>query len=133
MFSWTSLIKDILKKRPYEDITIPKSLIDHPLESGFIETVGGPQGQIKDYELILPDARRIHVREFEDHYKAHWDKLSPKVDPLGHLRKDAPEWLLFLAGMSGAAIGYFTSKKLENIVYGMLLGVFIGALIVEDQ
>ena len=34
------------------------------------------------------DHRKIHVREFENNYRTHWDIVTSSVDVLGHLRHD---------------------------------------------
>ena len=41
----------------------------------------------------------LHIREYEEYYTTHMDKIDPRKDPLGHLMIDAPEYLvgLFLA------------------------------------
>jgi len=132
MLSWAAWIWKILRMKPHEDITIPKRLVRHPLEDGFTKTFGEYQGQIMDYELTLADGRRIHVREFKDYYKAHWDRISPKVDPLEHLRVDAPGWWVLFAGLAGAALSYLMSKRPENTVNGLILGMIFGVLTIES-
>ncbi len=118
--------------KPHRDLKIPKHLVRHPLDEGFVETLGEPQGQIMDYELTLADGRRIHVREFEDHYAVHWDKISPKVDPVEHLRVDAPDWWVLLAGFIGATLGYLMSKRSDSAVSGLILGTLFGILTTEN-
>lgn len=107
----------------------------NPLEDDFTETfLSEPQGQLRDYELTLPDGKRIHVREFEDKYRAHWDIISPSVDILEHLRHDAPHWLITLCSLGATAITYLvsrdTEKALSAAVLGFLLG--IGMVITEE-
>lgn len=45
--------------------------------------------------------KNLHVREYNDHYTVHIDKIDPRKDPLGHLLIDAPE---FLAGIMSAIL-----------------------------
>jgi len=71
--NWTEIIFKVLKLRAHEDLVIGKSILSHPKVAGFIKTLGEPQSQIADYELVLEDGRRIHVREYEDYYKVHRD------------------------------------------------------------
>ena len=77
----------------------------------------------------MPDGRRIHVREFENHYRAHWDIVSPSVDVLEHLRCDVPHWLVTLCSLGASAITYLilrdSKKALSAAVLGFLLGVII--------
>jgi hypothetical protein len=58
---------------------------------GFVETVlGDPEGCLRQYR----NANRLHVREYEDYFEIHEDKIDPRVDPLGHLIRDSPETLV---------------------------------------
>jgi hypothetical protein len=51
----------------------------------------------------------LHIREYDDCYTAHMDKIDPRKDPLGHLLADAPE---YLAGSVFASyIGYKASQE----------------------
>jgi hypothetical protein len=129
MSSWLLWIQKVLEKEAHEDITIPKHLVNHPLCEGFTKTFGEPQGQTGDYELTLLDGRRIHVREYRYCYKAHWDKVSPKVDPLKHLIYDAPKWWLIVSALAGATLNCLISKRKENIVNGLLFGAVLGAVV----
>ena len=38
----------------------------------------------------------LHIREYDDYYTTHIDKIDPREDPLGHLILDAPEYLVGL-------------------------------------
>ena len=38
----------------------------------------------------------LHIREYDEYYTTHMDKIDPRVDPLGHLMIDAPEYLVGL-------------------------------------
>ena len=104
---WKKIINEVLKRRPHQNIIVSKHhLAKHPSECGFVKTLGIPRGQINDYELTLKDGRRVHVVEFKDYYKVHWDILSPRVSPLGHLICDAP-YLLILPPLffTGVLVG----------------------------
>jgi len=85
----------------HTDIIIPKSLIPDPEAEGFIRTLGEPRGQKADYELTLEDGKRIHLLDYGDHYKAHWDWFSPLVDPVKHLLYDSPQWLAVIIAAVG--------------------------------
>lgn len=49
----------------------------------------------------------LHIREYDNHYTVHRDKIDPRTDPLAHLVVDAPEYLVaILAAISvGKQIG----------------------------
>src|SRR5919106_3298573 len=51
----------------------------------------------------------LHIREYDDYYTVHRDKIDPRKDSLGHLSVDAPE---YLAGSVFASyIGYKASQE----------------------
>jgi hypothetical protein len=127
MYSWFSIIPLILSKPPHVDVTIPSHIVPDPEEEGFKETLGEFQGQVADYVLTLNDGRRIHVRKFGKSYKAHWDKVSPSIDFIGHLRHDAPHWWIILCCLGGAGIGYLFSE--EDRTSGALSEGAIGFLL----
>jgi len=124
MDEWASIIRGTLKLRPHEDIVIPRSKVKHPLHVGFKRSIGEPKGQIADYRLRLIDGRSIHVREYKDCYKVHWDIVDPSVNPIEHLRYDAPHWysmILYTAGVVGGAL---TARVLRgNPMLGGLFGI----------
>jgi len=133
MLSWRDFICKILENPPHVDITISKHLVANPLEEGFTETfLSEPQGQLRDYELILPDGKRIHIREFKDRYRAHWDIVSPSVDVLEHLRRDAPHWPITLCSLGASAITYLISRDTEKALSAAVLGFLLGAVITEE-
>ncbi|MGH9987275.1 MAG: hypothetical protein ACRD8W_25295 [Nitrososphaeraceae archaeon] len=75
-------------------IIVPKSvrpIIDYP------ETVlGNKCGASRQFRL-----GKLHIREYDNYYSVHTDKISPINDPLGHLIADAPEYLVgILSGIS---------------------------------
>ena len=53
----------------------------------------------------------LHIREYDDKYLVHMDKVDPRQDPLGHLVHDAPEILI------GVASGIIAGKKVASSVY----------------
>ena len=53
----------------------------------------------------------LHIREYDNHYTVHRDKIDPRKDPLVHLLMDAPEYLI--AVLSAVSVG----SKVGNTVY----------------
>lgn len=70
-----------------------RPIIDYP------ETIlGSKRGAIRQFRY-----GNLHIREYDDHYTAHLDKIDPRKDPIGHLLIDAPEYLIpFLPAFSFA-------------------------------
>jgi hypothetical protein len=86
----------------HTDVTIPKIGMPSPLAAGFQNRLGDPAGQIANYGLPLDDGREVHLKEYSDKYLGHWDFASAIKDPIMHLVKDSPGWLV--AGAIGAII-----------------------------
>jgi len=64
--------------------------------------------------------RNLHVREYNDHYTVHIDKIDPRKDPLGHLLIDAPEFLVCIMSailarkLVGSAISHIQRAEDDN-------------------
>jgi hypothetical protein len=88
------------------EIEIPKE-VRHFMLQGVKETVlGQKKGAKKQYRY-----GNLHIREYDDKYLVHMDKIDPRQDPLGHLIHDAPEILI------GVASGIIAGKKVASIFY----------------
>jgi len=88
--SQDEVIHIVLGLPPHTDLIVSKK--EWQLPKNAKKTLGEPRGQKADWEIVLPDRRRIHIVEFEKFYKIHWDFVSPYENPLAHLKKDAPHW-----------------------------------------
>lgn len=60
-----------------------RPIIEYP--ETFLGTKRGAKRQFRHGNL--------HIREYDDYYTTHMDKIDPREDPLGHLMIDAPEYL----------------------------------------
>ena len=92
--TWQFVQMKVLQKNCHEDIIIQKIQLIHPKKAGFYESIGDPQGQIADYRKPLNDGKSIHTREYNDHYRIHWDYFDPVRNIVGHMIFDAPQWLI---------------------------------------
>ena len=54
----------------------------------------------------------LHIREYDDKFLVHNDRIDPRIDPVGHLVHDAPEVLIGLA--CAVFGGSQIAKKLYN-------------------
>lgn len=91
---------------PWEEIEIPKEVL-HFMPEGAEETkLGQKNGAKKQYRY-----GRLHIREYDDKYLVHMDKVDPRENPLGHLISDAPEVLV------GLACAVFGGKKVAANVF----------------
>ncbi len=126
MHGWVSIIRKVLTLKPHEDMLIPKASVKHPLAIGFKRSIGEPKGQSADYRLRLIDGRSIHVREYKDCYKVHWDIVDPSVNPIRHLKYDAPHWYKMILYATGVVGSVLTARVLRS---NPVLGLFGIALL----
>ena len=108
---------------PGGEIEVPKDLREFML-SGAEETVlGHRNGAKKQYRY-----GNLHIREYDDKFLVHSDRVDPRKDIVGHLAYDAPEVLIGLvcAALGGAQ----TAKKVQNnkIPSGILSSAVTGYL-----
>ena len=98
--------------------------------SGAEETfLGQKNGAKKQYRY-----GNLHIREYDDKFLIHADKIDPRKDPLGHLLYDAPE---VLAGLACAVFGGLrvgkslfnnNSSKKSTISTGLMSSIIAGYL-----
>ena len=113
----------------WDEIEVPKELREFMLEEAELTSLGQKNGAKKQYRY-----RNLHIREYENKFLVHTDKVDPRKDPLGHLIYDAPEILI---GLASAAIGgskiasnvlkHNNSKK-TALLSGLLASLFFGYL-----
>jgi len=115
----------------WDEIEIPKELRPFMLEQAEETLLGHKNGAKKQYRY-----GNLHIREYDDKYLVHMDKVDPRKSPLGHLALDAPEVLVGLAGgaFGGAKIAsylYKNSKKTKkdkhvSVAAGVISSLVIG-------
>ncbi|HJU14237.1 MAG TPA: hypothetical protein VJ792_07265 [Candidatus Nitrosotalea sp.] len=104
-YTWEQMIGTSLRYPAHTDIIVEKHMVPI-LPEYFTKRIGDIDGQKADYGASLDDGRGIHVKEYDRHYKIHWDKKDPQRDPVGHLYHDAPHWLAAILVGAAAGIGY---------------------------
>jgi hypothetical protein len=80
------------------NIIVPKAI--RPIVGLDQTLLGARNGARKQYRH-----GRFHVREYDDHYSVHMDKVDPAKDPVGHLVIDAPEYI------AGASVGFAVGRR----------------------
>lgn len=76
-----------------DEIEVPKQVRPFMMDAAKQTSLGYDNGAIKQYRY-----GNLHIREYQDKYLVHTDKVDPLKNPLGHLIFDAPEILVGLAG-----------------------------------
>ena len=97
------------------------SEIELPIELKRIILDGAEETKLGDRKGATKQYRKgnLHIREYDDKFTVHTDRVDPREDPIGHLIYDAQEVLIGLAGaaISGAAIGSYIYKIKKNSPY----------------
>ena len=94
-----------------KEIEVPKNLRQFMLEGAEETNLGDKKGARKQFRY-----GNLHIREYDDKFTVHSDKIDPRKNPLGHLLIDAPEVLIGLAGaaIGGLAIGAYIYKMKKD-------------------
>jgi hypothetical protein len=96
------------------EIEIPKELGPFLLDKAEETSLGHKNGAKKQYRY-----GNLHIREYDNKYLVHIDKIDPRKDPLGHLVRDAPEILIGLASaaIGGGKIASYVYKNQKNSIF----------------
>ncbi len=78
-------------------IIVPKSV--RPIIDYKETSLGNKNGAKRQFRY-----GNLHIREYNDYYTVHRDKIDPRKDSLGHLSIDAPEYSA--RTISAAFVGY---------------------------
>ena len=116
---------------PGDEIEVPKELREFMLEEAKETFLGQKNGAKKQYRY-----GNLHIREYDDKFLVHNDRIDPRKDPIGHLIYDAPEVLIGLAcaifGGSQIAkkVMNTNSKKLTftSSLFSSIISGYIGYL-----
>lgn len=82
---WDAVEHLVLMQPPGKDVHLLKAALDHPLEADMDKAIGLPKGgSFKHYRRRVRGVSCLHVREYARHYEVHWDRLDPRLRPLGH-------------------------------------------------
>ncbi|MBL7001214.1 MAG: hypothetical protein ISR80_00405 [Nitrosopumilus sp.] len=109
---------------PGNEIEVPKELREFMLEDAEETILGQKNGAHKQYRY-----GNLHIREYDDKFLVHTDKIDPRQDPIGHLVHDAPEVLIGLAcavfGGSQIAKKFLNKKSKKSTISGSLFSSII--------
>ncbi len=116
-YEWGGVKSRLDKLGYHKDVVVSKTKVPPPNDyDGFVESIGEPDLQKRDFRRRINGTECMHVKEYSDYYKVHRDRVDPKYDPIGHLIEDSPE---VPAGLAAAILsGYGAGKAhYENIKY----------------
>ncbi len=111
-----------------DEIEVPKELREFMPDKAELTELGQKNGANKQYRF-----GNLHIREYDDKFLVHTDKVDPRNDPLGHLIHDAPEVLVGLAcaafgGSKVASSVFKNNNKNNSALSGLIASVVAGYL-----
>ncbi|HET6516638.1 MAG TPA: hypothetical protein VFG25_00215 [Nitrosopumilaceae archaeon] len=113
---------------PEDEIEIPKELREFMPDKAELTQLGQKNGANKQYRF-----GNLHIREYDEKFLVHTDKVDPRKDPLGHLIHDAPEVIVGLAcaafGGSKVATSLFKNNNKKNSVFSGLVASIVAGYI----
>ena len=110
----------------FEELEIPKELGSFLLDKAEETALGQKNGAKQQYRY-----GNLHIREYDDKFLVHTDKIDPRKNALGHLVSDAPE---VLVGWAAAVIGvvkvasYMKKNNKNSVVPGVIASLVFGYL-----
>jgi hypothetical protein len=110
---------------PGDEIEVPKELREFMLEKAEETILGQKNGAKKQYRY-----GNLHIREYNDKFLVHTDRVDPREDPIGHLIHDAPEVLIGLAcaTFTGLQIAKKFRSKKSSLASGIIFPIVSGYL-----
>ena len=97
------------------EIIVPKEIRQFMFNDIRPTVLGQKKGAIRQYRY-----GNLHIREYDNYFVTHMDKIDPRKDPLGHLLIDAPEILMsILSGLFGALLPLMlpsNTKKMARVM-----------------
>ncbi len=110
----------------WEEIEIPKELGSFLLDKAEETNLGQKNGATKQYRY-----GNLHIREYDDKFLVHMDKVDPRKNALGHLFSDAPEVLVGLASAvigGGKVASYMKKNNKSSVIPGVIASLVFGYL-----
>ena len=110
----------------WEEIEIPKELGSFLLDKAEETNLGQKNGATKQYRY-----GKLHIREYDDKFLVHTDKVDPRKNALGHLFSDAPEVLIGLASAvigGGKVASYMKKNNKSFVIPGVIASLVFGYL-----
>jgi len=85
--TWKAIAVAVMALPQHGKLHVPRDRVPHPEHAGLYRSLGLAR-QCRHYRQALPDGRGLHVHEYADHYRVHWDAVDPSVSLLRHLWHD---------------------------------------------
>jgi hypothetical protein len=84
---WAAVAVAALALPQHGKLHVPRDQVPHPLQAGMYSSRGMAR-RCRHYRHALPDGKGLHVHEYEDHFRVHWDAVDPSISLLKHFLHD---------------------------------------------
>jgi hypothetical protein len=85
---WNAVALAVMALPKHGKLVVPRGAVPHPAKCGLYRSTGLNRKCSGHYRHALPDGRGLHVHEYNDHYRVHWDAVDPSVSLVGHFVQD---------------------------------------------
>ena len=127
--SWTEVLSILRSYSPGTSIKVPKGMLPHPTTFAMQPSMGLPAGQVGDYRRQLVDGAGLHARDYGGYYLVHIDRVHPAVNPVEHLRRDAPGVFVASSAVVGSAVGGLIGRSKEAALAGAAIAGVAGLIV----
>jgi hypothetical protein len=101
---WKAIASAVMALPQHGKLHVRRDEVPHPRDAGLYRSVGLAR-KCRHYRHVLPDGRGLHVHEYDDHYRVHWDAVDPSVSLLRHLWHDVTH-AFQMRGKHAPAVGF---------------------------
>lgn len=113
----------------WDEIEVPKEVRPFMFDEAEETDLGQKNGAQRQYRY-----GNLHIREYDNKYLVHTDRIDPRKDPLGHLIVDAPEVLVglvsaFFGGKHAASHIYKSQKNSRHAKGASLVGGLLASFV----
>ena len=90
---WDAVVHYVVENtEAHTDVGVSKAALPNPEQDSlnFYSSTGLDGSTEGDYRLRIEDGRGVHIKEYDDRYAVHWDRVDPRENAIGHIAQDAP-------------------------------------------
>ncbi|MEK6975470.1 MAG: hypothetical protein AABY18_03910 [Candidatus Thermoplasmatota archaeon] len=84
---WKAIALAVMALPQHGKLHVPRNGVPHPSDAGLYRSLGLAR-KCRHYRRALPDGRGLHVHEYADHYRVHWDAIDPSISFFRHVWHD---------------------------------------------
>ena len=110
--AWTFIASYVRQNYPPREDVLVSDVLGDPEFYGRSGEIAFSDGQKENFRVPIGDGSALHVKKYDDVYKAHIDENDPGRDPVGHLL-ETPKGAMLLTGVVAAG-GLLAAEALSE-------------------